>query len=101
MIFDTPHWTRVIKRTTYLLLSILGIYLAFKLAIFYMPFLIAFVISLIMEPAIKFMMNKAELTRRASSIIIFIIVFGLIAGGLVWGIVTLISEATRTIASSK
>lgn len=101
MIFDTPHWTRVIQRVTYLLLSMLGIYLAFKLSIFYMPFLIAFIISLIMEPAIKFMMSKADLTRRASAIIIFIIVFGIIAGGLVWGIVTLISEATRIIASIK
>ena len=94
MIFDTPHWTRVVKRLTYLLLSVIGIYLAFKLAVFYMPFLIAFIISLIIEPAIKFLMKKANLTRRASAVIIFIIVFGIIAGALVWGIATLLSEAT-------
>ena len=94
MIFDTPHWTRIIQRSTYLILSIFSIYLAFKLSIFYIPFLIAFIISLLMEPAIKLLMNKAKLTRRASSIIIFIIVFGLIVGLLAWGIVTVISEAT-------
>lgn len=95
MIFDEVHWTRVLKRSTYLVLSFLGIYLSFKLAIFYMPFLIAFVISLIIEPAIKFLMNKAKLTRRTSSIFIFILVFGIIAGLLVWGIITLITESTE------
>lgn len=95
MIFDAPHWTRIIRRSTYLLVSIIGIYLAFKLSVFYMPFLIAFIISLLMEPAIKFIMNKTKLTRRTSSIIIFIIVFGIIVGAMVWGIVTIISEATN------
>lgn len=94
MIFDTPHLTRIIQRSTYFVLSIISIYLAFKLATFYMPFLIAFIISLLMEPAIKLLMNKVKLTRRTSSIIIFIIVFGLIVGLLVWGIITVISEAT-------
>ena len=95
MIFDETHWVRIIKRSTYLLLSILGIYLLFKLAIFYMPFLIAFVISLIIEPAIKLLMNKVHLTRRTSSIIIFVIVFGIIVGLLIFGTITLFSEATE------
>lgn len=95
MIFDEVHFTKVLKRCTYLVLSFLGIYLSFKLAIFYIPFLIAFVISLMIEPAIKFLMNKVKLTRRTSSIIIFIIVFGIIVGLLIWGIVTLITEATE------
>lgn len=95
MIFDEVHWTKVLKRSTYVVLALLGIYLSFKLAIFYIPFLIAFVISLIIEPAIKFLMNKARLTRRTSSIIIFILVFGIIVGLLVWGILTLITEATE------
>ncbi|MBR3163096.1 MAG: sporulation integral membrane protein YtvI [Clostridia bacterium] len=95
MIFDEVHWTRVLKRSTYLILTLFGLYLSFKLAVFYIPFLIAFIISLIMEPAIKFLMNKASLTRKTSSIIIFIIVFGITVGLLVWGIVTLITEATE------
>ena len=95
MIFNTSHWTKVIQRSTYFLLSVIGIYLAFKLAVFYMPFLIAFIISLMMEPAIKFIMNKSKLTRRTSSIIIFVIVFGIIAGALTWGIIALISESTN------
>lgn len=89
------YWTSVLKRLGYLLLAIIGIFLLFKLVIFYTPFLIAFIISIMMEPAIKFIMKKTKLSRRASSIIVFIITFGIILGLLTWGITTLISESTH------
>ncbi len=94
MIIDMSYWTRVGKRIIYVILILLGLYLSFKLAVFYMPFLIAFIISLIMEPAIKFLMKKMKITRRLSSIIIFIIVSLIILGTLTWGIITLVSEAS-------
>ena len=94
MIIDMSYWTRVGKRIIYVILILLGLFLSFKLAVFYMPFLIAFIISLIMEPAIKFLMKKMKITRRLSSIIIFIIVSLIILGTLTWGIITLVSEAS-------
>lgn len=75
---NVKYWSSVFKRILYVLLTVLGIYLGYKCAIFYMPFLIAFIISTIMEPAIRFLMKKFKLTRKFSSIIIFIITFGLI-----------------------
>lgn len=95
MIIDMGYWTKVIRRIIILIFSVIGIYLAFKLSVFYMPFLIAFIISLLMEPAIKFLMKKLNFKRRTSSIIIFIIVIALVTGSLVWGITTIISEATK------
>ncbi len=95
MTFDKNYWTKVSKRIIYLILAIIAIYLSFRLAVFYMPFLIAFVISLIIEPTIKKIMKKFKLSRRTSSIIIFIIVFTIIIGTLVWGITTLVAEATN------
>lgn len=95
MIIDMSYWTKVLTRIVYVLIILVGLFLAFKLSIFYMPFLIAFVISLLLEPAIKFIMKKSKLTRKTSSIIIFIIAFTIILGGLAWGITTLISEATN------
>lgn len=95
MIIDMGYWTKVLRRIIILIFSVIGIYLAFKLSVFYMPFLIAFIISLLMEPAIKFLMKKLNFKRRTSSIIIFIIVIALITGTLVWGITTIISEATK------
>lgn len=89
------YWTSVIKRIIYLILIIIGLYITFKLSIFYMPFLIAFIISLIMEPGIKLLMNKLKISRKISAIIIFIITFGAIIGLLIWGIATLVSESTH------
>lgn len=95
MVWNVSYWANVGKRILYLFAILIGLYLSFKLAIFYMPFLIAFIISLMMEPAIRYLMKKTNLTRKLSSIIIFIITFGIIIGGLAWGIGTLISESTN------
>ncbi len=94
MIINVSYWTRVLKNITYVFLILLGLYIAFKLSIFYMPFLIAFIISLIIEPIIKFIMKKTKLTRRSSSIIIFILVSLIIIGSLTWALITLFSEAS-------
>lgn len=95
MILDMSYWARVGKRILYVILILIGLYLAFKLSVFYMPFLIAFIISLIMEPAIRYIMKKAKFTRRTSAIIIFVIVSVVILGLLTWGIITLFSEASN------
>ena len=46
MVIDMNYWGKVIKNVLIFSLTILGVYLGFKLAVFYMPFLIAFIISL-------------------------------------------------------
>lgn len=94
MIVDIAYWTRVAKNILYVVLLLLGLYLALRLSIFYMPFLIAFIISLMIEPAIKWSMKKTKLTRRTSSIIIFIFVMTIILGSLTWILITLFSEAS-------
>lgn len=94
MIIDIAYWTRVAKNILYVVLLLLGLYLALRLSIFYMPFLIAFIISLMIEPAIKWSMKKTKLTRRTSSIIIFIFVMTIILGSLTWILITLFSEAS-------
>ena len=94
MIIDMPYWTRVLKNILYVTLLLLGLYVALKLSIFYMPFLIAFIISLIIEPAIKFIMKKTKLTRRTSSIIIFVIASIILIGSLTWIIISLFSESS-------
>ena len=94
MIINIPYWTKVVKNILYVALLVIGLYLALKLSIFYMPFLVAFIISLIIEPLIKFIMRKTNLTRRTSSIIIFIIVTIIIVGIKAWIIITLFSESS-------
>ena len=94
MIIDMNYWSKVFRRVIIFVLTILGIYLTFKLAMFYIPFLIAFIISLLIEPLIKFVKKKTKLTRKTSAIIVMLIVFSLIIGLLVWGITSLITEAS-------
>ncbi len=95
MVIDMGYWTKVGKRLLVLLITIIGIYLAFKLAIFYMPFLVAFIIALLIEPLIKFVNKKTSLTRKTSAIIVLVIVSLIIVGLLAWGITALLGEATN------
>ena len=72
MIIDMNYWGKVFKNIIILAVAVLGCYLGFKLAVFYMPLLIAFIISLLLEPCIRFMMRSMKIRRKTSSIIIFI-----------------------------
>lgn len=99
MIIDMNYWSKVFRKIIIFLLSILGIYLGFKLAIFYIPFLIAFILSLLIEPIIRFCMRHFKLKRRTSAIIVFLLVLGIIIGLLAWAIVTLISESSNLLNS--
>ena len=67
MIIDMSYWTRVLKKFLYVILILVGLFFAFKLAIFYTPFLIAFIISLMVEPAIRFIMKKMNSPTMAVS----------------------------------
>ena len=97
MIIDMNYWTKVFRKILILIFSIILIYGAFKLSVFYMPFLIAFIIALLLEPIIKFLMKKTKLKRKTSSIIIFAISILIIIGLLVLGISTLISESANVL----
>ncbi len=95
MVVDMGYWTKVSKRIFVLVLTLIGIYLAFKLAVFYLPFLIAFIISLLIEPLIKFVNKRTSFTRRTSAILVLIIVSIILVLILTWGIASLIQEATN------
>lgn len=99
MIIDMNYWSKVLKRIFILILSIIGIYLAFKLAIFYIPFLIAFILSLLIEPIIRFFMRHLKWKRRTSAIIVFFVVLSILIGLLIWGIFALISESSNLLSS--
>ena len=95
MIIDMNYWSKVFKKLVVFIFSIIGIYLAFKLAAFYMPFLIAFILSLLIEPIIHFCMKHFKLKRKTSAIIVFIFVLTILISFLSWGIVSLISESSN------
>lgn len=95
MITDMNYYKKVGKRLLAFALTLIALYIAFKLSIFYVPFLIAFIISLMIEPLIRKVMKLTNLTRKVSAIITLIIVFAIIIGLLIWGITSLITEASN------
>lgn len=92
---NVKYWTNVAKRLGIFVLSILIIFLALKMAIFYMPFLIAFIISLILEPAIRLFAKKTTLPRKTAAIMVLTIVSILAIGLVTLGIVSIISESSN------
>lgn len=95
MVVDLNYFCKVIKRISIVILTLLLIYFSFKLAIFYIPFLIGLMISLIIEPIIKFVGDKLNFTRKTSAILVLITTFIILISLISFGIVTLISESTN------
>jgi len=89
------YYKKVGKRVLTFIFTLAALYIAFKLSIFYVPFLIAFVISLLIEPIIRKVMKITNLTRKISAIITLTIVFFIIIGLLIWGITSIIAEASN------
>ncbi len=95
MVIDMGYWTKVIKRLFIFIFTIIGVFLSFKLAIFYIPFLIAFIISLLVEPAIKWLTKKNLFSRKISATLVLIFVSILIITILTLGIINIISESSN------
>lgn len=75
---DFKYWFDITKKLLLFMLSIFLIYIGFKISIFYIPFLIAFVLSLLIEPLIRFCMRKLKMRRKVSAILIFLIILSII-----------------------
>lgn len=79
MVSDINYWSKVLKRLFLLALTVVIILICFKLSVFYMPFLVSFVLALLLEPLIRFLMKKCKWTRRFSSIFVMVIAVLIIA----------------------
>ncbi|ABX43839.1 sporulation integral membrane protein YtvI [Lachnoclostridium phytofermentans] len=78
------NWVIYIKIIVNLLLTILlGVLLLFvgpKLLAFFLPFVVAYILSLIANPLVKFMEKRIKIARKHGSAIIIILVLALIFG---------------------
>ena len=86
---------RVIERIGVVLGTVLLLYFLFKFATYFMPFLIAGVIAVLIEPIIKFCMNKLKLSRRVSSMIIVALTIILIIMAVIFGGSKMIKEILK------
>lgn len=86
---------KIIQRISVFLGTILVLFLLAKFAVFFMPFLIAGIIAVIIEPVIKFCMNKLKMSRRVSSIIIVTITIILFCLGVFYGGSAIVKEILK------
>lgn len=93
------NWIDVVKKATIFASSVILIIIGFKVSVFYIPFLIAFILSQLIEPLIRFCMRKLKMRRKVSAILIFAIILSIIIGLIVWGAITLITEATNFLSN--
>jgi len=87
------YFTKVLKKILILAISLIVIFLIFKLALFYIPFLIGFIISVLIEPIIKIISKKTKLTRKTSAVIVLLCIFTILITLIVWASVSLVTEA--------
>lgn len=99
LVIDIGYFTKVFRKVLILAITLIAIYLSFKLAIFYMPFLIGFIISLLIEPLIRFVNKKTKLTRKTSAVVVMLCIFSILISAIVFGAITLISEASNLLQS--
>lgn len=96
---ESKYYLNLMIKFLILAFIALGIYLTYKVAIFYIPFVIAFIIASIAEPLIKFFMKKLKLKRKLASILSLLLILTLLIGLCTLLITNLISEATSLIDS--
>ena len=89
----------ILKKLMGLILIAIIIFISAKLFMFYIPFLIAYIISLLVDPIIKFINKKTNLSRKTSSIIVLATVFLLFIGLISWGVISLVSESTHLLGA--
>ncbi len=99
MVIDMGYFTKVLKKILVLIVTLIAIYLSFKLALFYIPFLIGFIISLLIEPLIKIINKKTKLTRKTSAIIVMLCIFTILISLIVFGVISLVTEASNLLQS--
>jgi sporulation integral membrane protein YtvI len=76
-----------------------GVYLSFRLALFFLPFVIAFILSSFAEPLIRLLTRKFHLKRKLAAPIILLFFLLIVVFILVLIVLKLISEAKSFIAA--
>ncbi|MBP3502447.1 MAG: sporulation integral membrane protein YtvI [Clostridia bacterium] len=82
-----------------IIIALLVIFVSYKLAIFYIPFVIAYLISRLLDPMIEFLCKKIKLNRKVSSIISIILLIGTIGSLITLLVISLINEITHIVSN--
>lgn len=96
---DTKYYAKILAKIAIAISALIGIFLTYKLAIFYIPFIIAMIIAACIEPLIKLLMKFTKIKRKPASIISLILVLLIIGGLLTLGIAKIVSEGSALLSN--
>lgn len=88
---DKRTW-KILKRIGVFVGTIIVLILLCKFAVYFMPFFIAGILAILIEPVIKFCMNKLKMSRRVSSVIIVSLTIILLCLAVFYGGAALVRE---------
>lgn len=97
---NNKYYKKIGIKILVLLVVLIGIFLLYKLAMFYLPFLIAILIASIIEPFVKFLMKRLKLKRKMACTISLLLIITIVGSLITLGITKLISECTSLISNS-
>lgn len=83
-----------------LIVVLIGLFLLYKMAMFYIPFIIALLIASVVEPIIKFLTKRLKFNRKFAAIVSLLLVFALLSLLVTLGVTKLVEECKNLIANS-
>lgn len=96
---QSKYYGKIALKLSVILFIVLGLFITYKLAIFYIPFIIAIMVASIVEPITKFFMRKCKLRRKISTIITLLLITIIIGTVLTLTISKVITETTSLLSN--
>ena len=93
----------VLKKTVFtlikILLIVLGVFVLLRIGGYFIPFIIAFIFSSMIEPVVRFIERKLHITRKIGAVISIVVVLGIILTALGLLISRLVKEIINVYSS--
>lgn len=97
---DSKYYKKIGMKVLVVLFILIGIFLLYKLAMFYLPFIIAIIVASLIEPIVKFLMKNLKFKRKLACTISLLLVITLLGGLITLGVTKLISECTSLVSNA-
>ncbi len=97
---ESKYYKKIALKIGILVFIILGLFITYKLAIFYIPFIIAIIVSWIVEPITKFFTKKCKLKRNLATTISLLLIITILGTTLTLIGIKVATEATEIISNS-
>lgn len=96
----SKYYKKIGMKLLVLLFILVACFLLYKLAIFYMPFIIAIIVSICIEPMVNFFMKRLKFNRKLACSISLLLVISILGGLIALATTKLIVECTSLITDS-